>query len=129
MFFKEVHIKEAGKKGRGVFAGENIATGSLIERAPVIVLNAEERSIVEKTGLYNYIFAWGNEEGENEAAAIGLGYLSIYNHQSPSNCEYLMHYNTLFIEVFAMRDIQAGEELTLNYTTHWQDYKPVWFET
>ncbi len=126
MFFRTVQIRKAGKKGRGVFAGEDIAAGSLIERAPVIVLSPEDRLVAEKTKLYNYIFSWG--QGDEEAGAVALGYISMYNHASPSNAEYTMFFDKEFMEIKAMVNIPKGAEITLNYSAHWQEEKPVWFK-
>lgn len=112
-------------KGRGMFTREAIPAQTVIEVAPVIVLNEQERALLEKTVLNNYIFSWGKTENE---AAVGLGYSSIYNHASPSNCEYVLDYELQTITVMAMRDINSGEELTINYSASWNDYRPVWFK-
>jgi hypothetical protein len=49
-------IASSSNRGRGVFTTEKIEKGTIIEIAPVIVLNPEERAHVEKTLLYDYIF-------------------------------------------------------------------------
>lgn len=113
-------------KGRGVFATQPIAAQTIIEIAPVIVVPANQRYLLEQTILHDYIFSWGEQEAD---AAVGLGYSSMYNHASPSNCEYVMHYDNLTISIVTMRDIEQGEELTINYSTQWDEQKPVWFET
>ena len=33
------------------------------------------------------------------------------------------------IQIKTVREIQAGEELTINYNGDWNDKKQVWFET
>jgi len=117
-------IGHAGKKGKGVFTKKPIAKNTLIEVAPVIILETSDRKEVEKTKLFYYIFEWG-EEGKQ--GVIALGYVSMYNHESPSNCEYEMDYDKETIAIRTMRDIEAGEELTINYSAGWDDWKPVWF--
>lgn len=120
-----LYIKDAGKKGRGVFTANPIAENTVLEISPVLVLKAKDRQVCEDTLLYYYIFEWGNK---GKKGAIGLGYISIYNHASPSNCEYTMDFGEQTITITAMRDIAAGEELTINYSAGWDDWKPVWFE-
>ena len=126
IFVKGVFIDDAGTKGRGVFTKRPIPAETLIETAPVIVLSPEDRAKIEDTGLYYYIFEWGDN---TDYGAVGLGYISIYNHESPSNCEYLMDYSQKTISIVTMREVAAGEELTINYSAGWDDWKPVWFET
>jgi SET domain-containing protein len=125
MLHSSLLIAETAQKGRGVFTTQFIAAHTVIEVAPVIVLNEKERQLVEQTILHDYIFAWGDD---GLKAAVGLGYSSIYNHASPSNCEYMLNYDALSITIITMKDIEAGAELTINYATHWDEQKPVWFE-
>lgn len=125
MLHASLFIGQTPKKGRGVFASHSIAAKTVVEIAPVLVVDARERALLEQTVLYNYIFSWGENEKE---AAVGLGYSSMYNHASPSNCEYVMNYSDLTITIITMKAIASGEELTINYSTHWDEQQPVWFE-
>jgi len=120
-----LYIADTGEKGRGVFTTKPIAARAVIEIAPVLVLSAKDRLAIENTSLYYYIFEWGDDI---EQGAVGLGFVSIYNHASPSNCEYTMDYNEKTISIQTMRAIAAGEELTINYSAGWDDWKPVWFD-
>ena len=125
MLRKGIYVDKAGKKGRGVFTKQAIAANTVIEISPVIVLNEKDRKLVEKTKLFYYIFEWGEKVDQG---VIGLGYVSMYNHTSPSNCEYEMDYKKETIAIKTMRDIEAGEELTINYSAGWDDFEPVWFK-
>ena len=91
----------------------------------MIVLSAHDRAIIETTTLHDYIFEWGDDI---TLGAVGLGLVSIYNHASPSNCEYVMDYEAQTISIHTMRAIEAGEELTINYSAGWDDWQPVWFD-
>lgn len=110
-------------KGRGVIAVEAIANGELVERSPVLPISLETS---ERPGLSDYAFAWGEAEPElarpGEECAIGLGYLGLYNHARPSNVGLSRHYDTGEMSIHALRDIEAGEELTIDYDI------PLWFE-
>jgi SET domain-containing protein len=110
-----------------VFTSEDIIKGTTIEISPVIVLTAADRSNVEKTLLHDYIFEWGED---HTSAAVALGYLSIYNHIAEPNCKYQMDFEEQTISIITLRDIQAGEELFINYmNAEGASDKPVWFET
>jgi uncharacterized protein len=122
---KGLYIDEAGNKGRGVFTKIAIPADTIIEKSPVIVLTPEDRVKIEETGLTHYIFEWGEL---TDHAAVALGWVSIYNHSSPSNCEYIMDYDNKTITIQTMRAIEPGEELTINYSAGWDDWKPVWFK-
>jgi hypothetical protein len=118
-------IRKTESKGRGVFTKEKIPANTLIEEAPVIVMSAEDRVNIDKTLLHDYIFAWGKNEDE---CCMALGFIPIYNHSYSSNCEYFMDFEEEIIQVKTVREIAAGEELTINYNGDWNDKKPVWFD-
>ena len=111
--------------GRGVFTSENIDAETVIEIAPVIVMTKEERTLLDKTLLHDYIFEWGEQL---DHCCIGLGYISIYNHSYKSNCIYEMDYETETIAIKTVHAIKSGEELFINYNGAWDDDKPLWFD-
>ena len=59
---------------------------------------------------------------------MAMGLIPIYNHASPSNCEYFQDYEDKSIFIKTVRDIEAHEELTINYNGDWDNEKEVWFE-
>lgn len=107
-----VYFQESPIHGRGIFTYEAIPKGSLIEICPVIVLRAEQIPALENTLLYHYYFTWGAQQ---DAAAILLGFGSLYNHAVLCNAEHIMDYEQQTMDVYALRDIAAGEEITFNY--------------
>lgn len=120
-------IGESAGKGRGVFAGQSIEAGQLVECSPVLVMDATARNHLDQTLLHDYIFEW-LPEGRRDCC-VALGYLSLYNHSFASNCEYLMDYEQRRMSIHAVRPIAKGEELTINYNGDWDDPSPLWFET
>ena len=116
---------KGGEGGLGVFTATAFEVGTIVEISPVLTLTKEERKIVEATKLYNYIFAWGTDE---EAAAVGLGYISMYNHSYHSNCEYEMDYDAGTMTIKTVKPIAKGEELFINYNGDADDSTPVWFD-
>jgi SET domain-containing protein len=118
-------VAPSQERGRGVFTTEFIPSGTVIEISPVLVLSETDRVEVEKTELYNYIFEWG-ENGK--ACCVALGYLSIYNHSYQANCSYEMEFEEERMRIVTVRDIDAGEELFINYNATPDDATPIWFE-
>ena len=120
-----LHVKKSRNRGRGVFTKEKIKANSVIEESPVIVVSAKDRANIDKTLLHDYIFAWGDKEDE---CCMALGLVSLYNHSYTSNCEYFMDFQKETIQVKSVREIKAGEELTINYNGDWNNVKEIWFE-
>ena len=71
--------------GRGVFTSEPIEANTIVEIAPVIVMNPDDRKLLDQTLLHDYIFEWGENKDQ---CCMALGYVPIYNHSFRSNCEY-----------------------------------------
>ena len=109
-----------------MFTNRIIKAGTIIERAPVIVMSATERLLIDQTKLYNYIFEWQPDGAD--LCCMALGNIPMYNHSYSSNCEYYMEYENNEMFVQAVRDIAAGEELTINYNGSWDDESKVWFD-
>lgn len=119
-----IAIGPAGEKGRGVFARSPIARGTLIEEAPVVVLPASQIGHLRRTILDEYCFKWGSDWDE---AAILLGTCSICNHSFDPNAVFVCHFEELTIAFFALCDIAAGEEITINYNGDPASKEPVCF--
>jgi SET domain-containing protein len=90
----------------------DIEAGDIVERAPVIVIPREDLLVVRQTRLAHYYFEWG---GDCQQAAIALGYGSLYNHSYRPNARYVFRESEECLEFIALRDIEAGEEITINY--------------
>jgi uncharacterized protein len=118
-------VESTSEKGRGVFTRERIPANTVIEIAPVIVMEKSDREHLDKTLLHDYIFEWGKEK---DKCCMALGLIPIYNHSYKSNCEYFMDFDDNSIMVKTVRVIENGEELTINYNGDWNDGKKVWFD-
>ncbi len=130
MILPSLYIKDSSGKGRGVFTSSEIAAQTIVEISPVIVMSIEDRQLLDKTTLHDYIFEWGIEKNHPIATGccMALGYVPVYNHSYSSNCEYEMDYEEKLMSIKAVRTILAGEELFINYNGDWNDEKPVWFD-
>lgn len=125
MILPSLFIAASKLGGRGVYTSEEIAAGTIIEIAPVIVMRKQERVYLDQTLLHDYIFEWGDDKS---ACCMALGYVPVYNHAYKSNCEYEMDFELEQISIKAMQLIRPGEELLINYNGDWNDQKPVWFD-
>jgi hypothetical protein len=105
-------IVEFPNKGRGVVADGSFLAGQTIERCPVLVIPASEAPSIRDTRLAHYYFEWGDD---CKQAAIALGYGSLYNHSYSPNARYEFREPQECLEFIALRDIEIGEEITINY--------------
>jgi len=121
---KGVRMDVVEGHGRGMFALRNFLKGELIERAPIIPINEKQWPNAAKTLLSDYGFDWGEKD---EHAAIALGYISIYNHSYSPNAQLEQMLDELMMEIIAIKDIRAGEQITINYNGDPEKQDPLWF--
>ena len=113
-------------KGKGVFTTEKLKADTIIEISPVLVFPKKDVEDVEKTILFNYLFEWGKQRKKR---ALGLGYISLYNHSYAANCDYEMDFDFNTMTITTVKDIEKGEELFINYNADPNNKTLVWFET
>ena len=118
-------IQHSPGKGRGVYARSSIPQGELIERAAALFIPAGEWNYIKNTMLSNYWFSFGPNK---EHVAIALGYGSLYNHSYTPNALYEVKEEEMLVQFKALRDIQEGEEISINYNRDPRDKSPVWFD-
>lgn len=116
-------IANIANKGRGVVAARPIAKGELIETAPVVVVDKVQRAHVERTVLDHYVYDWSND-----ALAVALGVGSLFNHSYTPNALYVKRFDESELAYFALDDIEAGDEITVNYNGTPTDLTPLWFD-
>jgi SET domain-containing protein len=117
-----VCVRRTQGKGRGVFARKDIPKGTVIERAPVLLVPVQHLV----GGLYSpvlarFFYLWNKTD-----VAISLGYGSLYNHSYRPNAEYC--FGTMTIIYAARRHIAKGEEITINYNGDPEDRSPLGFQ-
>ncbi len=120
-----LHIKDTSEKGRGVFTRIEVKKGTIIEQCPILKIPKAELPIIHRTILHDYYFLWGEELDQ---AVIALGYGSIYNHAIDCNADFILDFTKDFIEIVAIDDIKAGEEITINYHGEPGEEEKVWFD-
>lgn len=106
-------------------ATRRLLKDELIERAPVVVIPDDEWSIVETGVLSSFCFQWdGGDEG---SAAIALGHSSMCNHSYAPNAYARSRTAAKAIDFIALRDIEEGEEVTINYNGDPDEEAPMSF--
>ena len=105
-----IEIKE-GRYGRGVFATRAFAKGDAVEACPTLELHGD--NVTGRLG--DYVF--GSAESEDNVV-LPLGYGMLYNHSYEANCEYVQD-GPEVITFITTRDVEAGEELTIDYGEEW----------
>jgi uncharacterized protein len=101
-----------GPLGRGVFATRRFAKAEVIETCPTV-----ELSDADVTGRLNdYVFT---SVGEGDVVLV-LGYGMLYNHSAEPNVEYVQDEPSTIV-FRALRKIQPGDELTIDYGEEWWD--------
>lgn len=102
-----IEVRDAGPRGRGVFAAQRFTDGEVIERCPVIVV--ERKKLKVPRGFFDYHFRWQN------GFAVALGYGSLYNHSYRPNAWADLDYEGRLIVFRAWGAIRRGAEILINY--------------
>ena len=113
-------------EGIGVIATNNIASGQLIERCPMVRLDWRSNYINDPQ-LRKYCHSESNcgcsteTNPDKEYNAHGsvywmvLGYGMIYNHQDSPNTQRNFYYDSSMVDVVATQDIPKGSEVYVSY--------------
>lgn len=115
-----VEVRATTSKGRGLFAIEPIATGAEISRDPALVISQGHWRAIEPTIVGDYCFVW------DSGAALALGLGSMCNHDAHPNAEVIADRARNELVFRALREIAAGEEITIAYRDR-NDSRGVWF--
>lgn len=96
-----------------MFAGRQIQAGELVEECHVILIDAPFHALPME--VRRIVFNWSVLCGAGPANAIALGHGSLFNHDNPANMAYEADPIRQVLRFFAVRNIDEGEELTVNY--------------
>lgn len=99
-------VKRSKGRGLGVFASKDIPAGAVIERSPVILIPNSQ--ITDDHVLNWYVYGGGRK------SAVGLGYLSLYNHSKSPNA-FSMDDGQRAMSIIAKHAILTGHEVLIDY--------------
>ena len=120
-----VEVRSTKNKGRGVFARRSFRRSETIESVPVIFIPGDQKAHIQSTVLDLYVYKFGPEDTH---LVIALGYGSLYNHSFSPNADFIRSWEEQLIHFVAVRDIEEGEEITVNYNGTPDDQSPIWFD-
>ncbi|MEZ6194095.1 MAG: SET domain-containing protein-lysine N-methyltransferase [Phycisphaerales bacterium] len=111
-----VQVRHTGTDmGYGVYATRRFSAGERIEVCPVILLEEPYDALPEPVRTRVYDWTTLVPSDARHQSAISLGFGSMYNHASPASVRYRAEPSIPAIVYEAVRDIEAGEEMTINY--------------
>lgn len=117
-YTKHLTIRDVRGMGRGVFTTVDIKKGETIHVAPAIVLSPGDMSHAQDTILAYYTFDCEDIFGH---ALIALGYGSLFNHDNEPNVDFEGSFYDKTVTFTAERDIEAGEQLFIDYAWDWDE--------
>lgn len=118
-----LEVRDSHRGGRGLFATEPIADDELLMSAPLLLVPGDQREGLQRTIVDDYVYEW-DADG---TAALVLGVSSMCNHDPEPNAYLWLFTDLLTAELWSIRDIAAGEEVTVSYRAEGDD-EPLWFE-
>jgi SET domain-containing protein len=116
---KKIILGKSSIEGRGVFATEDIFSGEIIERCPMIQMDYRSKYQLDPQ-IFNYMYAQlpcpcGDCQKHGYVIHMIGGYGMMYNHQDNCNAKWKFNYRQLLSDVIAITDIKAGNEIFINY--------------
>ena len=108
----KVIVKKTDTKGLGAFASITILNGELVEKGVIRRIDID--------GNHNpYIFTWSDDKS---IWGFGSGCATFYNTSLDPNTKMIRNFDDDTFEIYAIRDISNGEELTHKYRSlGWRD--------
>ena len=107
-------------KIRGIIATQDIKKDQILEKCPIVLIPMAEEEHLKQTTLWKYYFEWN--KGYH---CMVLGYGSLFNHSYKPNAKYVFSFQQRFLVFKSIKDIAAGEEITVNYNFDPKDTKPL----
>lgn len=107
-------------KGRGIITVQSVQAGTLIEIAPVVSFSSQDRPLIDQTELFPYYFVQPSlySHNGNISGHMVLGFSTLCNHADIPNAHIEWKNDDIgeWAHLVALKDIAAGEEVTLYYT-------------
>ena len=108
----KIIVKETEDKGLGAFTKVKILKDFLVEKGVI-------RRIDYDGNQNPYLFTWSVDK---DVWGFASGCATFYNTSLEPNCKLIRHYDTDTFEIYALRDIEANEELTHKYQSlEWRE--------
>lgn len=109
-------VRDTGTpKGRGVFARQGFLAGTVVETSPILAVPTAWDALPGylQSMVYDWGYLLGREANMEFALALGPG--SLLNHAARPNLAFAADDARRALVFTALRDIDVGEELTIDY--------------
>ena len=119
-----VTVKMTPTMGRGVFAVRKIAKGELLGEFHTIRLPPDEVQTMAGTTLSHFWF----EDDDDGSAFVVFGWIEMVNHSMTPNADRTWRATPEgeVVALFATRDVEAGEQLFMDYEFEPKADNPPW---
>jgi SET domain-containing protein len=108
----KIYLKDSPLHNLGVFSSQKIKKDEVIDTCPFLSFPQNSK---EKIPVFsNYTFCYPCSVNWHTHALV-LGYGSYYNHSEKPNVNWRTNEDNKTFIYFAIRDIEEGEELLINY--------------
>ena len=124
------YIDETKKYGRGVYCGLPFRKNELIEECEILALSHKDTITLQNTDLKYYTFKY---DESRDCLVLGVG--EIFNHSDQPNVGYKLHSlsdkegSRKVMYFYALKDIDEGEQLMIDYTQDVKDTIPEEYKT
>jgi len=108
----QVIVKQTATKGFGAFAGRNFFENELIE-------NGLMKRVTTDGHNNPFLFTWSENK---DVWAYSSGCATFYNTSLDPNCKVIRYYDQDRFEIYALHNINDGDELTHTYQSlQWRE--------
>ena len=121
-----LYIKQVKGKGRGVFSSVPIQEGVVVETCKMLVIPTKDYDLSTASYLINFSFYIDRVA---DIVGIATGFGSLYNHAASANAIHRIYKEDSRVDIIALRDIAADEEICINYDGSSDDASTNWFES
>ena len=117
VFRNMIEVRSSPIHGRGAFATDAIRRGGMFHTAHLLVFDCEQSAALTRTAAANYVFHGEDCQGDpdRDTTGIALSPISFVNHERTCNASCEVNSRALKVTFTALRDIEAGEEITIDY--------------
>jgi SET domain-containing protein len=112
-----IEVRSSPIHGRGAFASSAIRRGELFHTAHLLTFDCDQSAALSRTAAANYVFHVEDCPGDagGDMTGIALSPISFVNHNRTCNASFEVNAGSLTVAFTALRDIAAGEEITIDY--------------
>lgn len=111
-----IDVRDSGIHGRGAFASAAIRQGQTFHTAHLLAFDCSETEAINATAVGAYVFYIEDCPGHtHDRVGLAMSPISFINHSRTASAAFKVDAASQTVTFTALRDIAAGEELTIDY--------------